>query len=147
MRLLGQTPATHTLSSWEVAAFLARHPVIASKVATHNALALTHDCNNITAPWSIWDPFAISGPIPGAGLSVEDSEHGTVVVFPDAECNLHYTAVVEPGTFDPSQLDLPTYESPPAEGSVLEDIAAGLGTVGGLVGLGVLFYLANKGAR
>lgn len=149
MRLgLGQVSGRE-LTSWEVAQFLARHPIVAGKVLAHNELAAVSECSNITTPWSIWDPLAIGGPIPGSGLSVEDSAFGLVVVFPDASCELHYSAVEAGGVLEAGELEQPVYSSPPAPGSPLEDLSTGLKDIAWIVGLGLigLAWIHGRGGR
>jgi hypothetical protein len=94
----GQALGGRPLSSLQVASFLARHPVVASRVAYHNAQT-SMLCYPVRE-----SPFYAIGyewsrrnlGIPHWGLGVDDASIGPVVIFPDADCELHYSAISGP---------------------------------------------------
>jgi hypothetical protein len=130
-----------TLTSWEAARFLARHPVTASRVAaTEYAMLLgMYDPGNYYDRLAMWPDLLIKFPgiIEPQGIQVEDSEFRLVTVFPGADKRIHYSG------FSPAlgDIDKPAYVPPPHDEGFFDDLIAFAKTAGVI---GIVIYLGGK---
>jgi len=113
------------LTSGEVAAFLARHPATAARVAYHNTTSALY-CYPVGEGTMIpgayeWERETLG--IPWRGLYVPDSGlEGTVTIFPDATCDLHYSVVGDPGGVLAATASRPDPEAVPHDRNVFDDL-------------------------
>jgi hypothetical protein len=115
-----------TLSDWQIAGFLARHPVVAARVTYH---ALNQHAYCDPGWWRLgteWERRTFG--IPVYGISVDDTVFDRVFIFPDADCDLHYSGVT--GSYGGSSADdigeqtnKPPYVPPPHDRGPFDDLA------------------------
>lgn len=120
-----------TLSTAQIDALLARNPSLALRVAEWDALMYLFTYEQGPAPWLTYE-IPIPGQIPQAGLWLNDSVLGIVVVFPDAKGVLRFTTAAAP---PPNAEALGSYGVIPVLGGVadfVETIAISAAILAGL---------------
>jgi len=132
MRLAGITARPLTAS--EVAGFLARHPIVATRVGYHNttsALYCYGPGEETISGLYRWERETLG--IPHQGLAVTDNVLGDVLIYPDANCDLRYTAT---SGVDPDIINAPTPAPVPHDRTMWDDVvrfAEGAVAIGALV--------------
>ena len=131
-----------SLTPAEVSDLLNRIPDLQRRVLLHERLFES----------GTWDQIKLNSldhhdrlPIPPRGLAVRDDKYGTVVVFPDAAGQLHFSGDVTAASVD--ALNKPRFASP--TGNTMEqflaDVRASLGTlVAGAVILWIVYLVVVK---
>jgi len=92
---LGDPPQTAALSSSQVAELLSRNGTLHNLVTEFNILDFfgTYTQSVSDVDFLTW-LLGVDSPIPPAGVAVQDSVFGPVIVFPDASGVLRFTQVI-----------------------------------------------------
>lgn len=105
----GTTERQRFLTNYEIADFMARHPVVAAQViATKSAMVLI-GYDQLATPPEWYEVDVNIGLIGPSGISVPDSKYGNVVIQPAPNGEMYFSGWT---TVRPNVIDAPAYESP-----------------------------------
>lgn len=96
------------LTGLEIADLMARHPIVAARVAATKAFLLTGTFDQLAPTWG---EISIDvGLLPQQGIAFQDSKYGMVVIFPAPNGKIYFNGFVKNTTVE--VINSPEYSSP-----------------------------------